>query len=171
MKFALWLMNRFAVDSSLTGDITEEWATGHSTWWLLRQTCVAITSALWAGLWHHKIRTLAAVSIGWIGWDLLGNAFQYGIHALGYSHFPVGLLLFILRPILLGWILGRLQPAQPMGTALLFIATFCLVGIVRSRHNLIPLGGALLIISWLILTTTVGGLLAARKPKSFPILG
>lgn len=171
MKFALWLMNRFAVDSSLIGDLTEEWATGRSVWWLLWETSVAITSALWAGLWHHKLRTLAAVAIGIIGWDLLGNAFQYGIHALGYPNFRVGLLLFILRPILLGWLVAKLQPRQPLGTALLYIAIFCIVGIVRSRHNLVPLSGALFWISLLTLTTTVGGLLATRKSKSFPILG
>jgi hypothetical protein len=165
----MWLMNRFAVDSSLTGDLTEEWATGHSISWLLRQTCIAITSSLWAGVWHHKLRTIAAVATGWIGWNLLFSIFVYGIYAAGYPRFPVGLLLFILRPILLGWIVGKLQGTQPLGTALLFIASFIIVGIVNSWHNLLSDGGALLIMSWLILTTAVGGLVAVRKPKCFPI--
>jgi hypothetical protein len=76
LKFALWLMNRFQVDSSLTGDLTEEWGTGRSAWWLLWQTFVAIMSALSAGLWHHKLRTLAAVTIGLFGWEILLNVFQ-----------------------------------------------------------------------------------------------
>jgi hypothetical protein len=171
MKFALWFMNRFAVDSSLTGDLTEEWATGRSGWWLMWQTCVAIARAPWAGLRHHKLRTFAAVAIGWIGWNPLAYAFQFGIHAFGYPGFPVGLLLFILRPILLGWIVGRLQPAQPLGTALLYIATFIIVTLWLSRPSLGDYRFILALGSWLILTTTIGGLLATRKPKGFPILG
>src|SRR5205814_8840794 len=104
--------------------------------------------------------TFAAVAIGWIGWNLLGNIFQYGIYALGYPHFPVGLLLFILRPILLGWILARLQPTQPLGTALLYIATFIIVNLSRGGLHLQDYRFILLFGLWLILTTAVAGLLA-----------
>jgi hypothetical protein len=171
MKFALWILNRFAVNPSLVGDLTEEWSAGQSSWWLLRQTLIAIASAIWSGLWHHKLRTFAAVTIGWIGWDLLGNAFQYGIHALGYPQFPVGLLLFILRPILLGWILGRLQPMQPLGTALLYIATFIIVNLSRGGLHPQDYRFILLFGSWLTLTTAFGGLLATPKSKRLPMLG
>src|SRR3954468_21346316 len=101
MKFALWIMNRFAVNPSLSGDIAEEWAVGQSKWWLLRQTFVAIASATWSGLWNHKLRTIAAVVAGWCGWDVLSIALSFVFGP--FPHFPLGLSLFILRPILLGW--------------------------------------------------------------------
>jgi hypothetical protein len=169
MKAALWMMSRFAVDPSLTGDLTEEWSTGHTSFWLLRQTLIAIRSAIWSGLWHHKLRTLAAVATGLIGWFLLAIGFHYGIHALGFQNFPVGLLLFILRPILLGWIVGKLQPTQPLGTSILYIATFLAVMLSMSYGHLRPPDyvPVLLIASWLTLTSMAGGLLTTRNPKLF----
>jgi len=168
MKFAMWLMNRFQVDSSLEGDLAEEWSTGRSTWWLLWQTFVAIQRALWAGFWHHKLRTLAAVSVGFIAWQLLMAAFLYGIYATGHPYFPVGLFLFFLRPVIIGWIVGRLQPTQPLGTALLFIPTLFTVTLWLSRDSL-DYRAILNLGSVFIVTTTVGGLLATRKNKSFRI--
>jgi len=80
-------------------------------------------------------------------------------------------LLFVLRPIVLGWIVGRLQPTQPLGTALLFIAVFISVALWNSRHSPAAYGVILLLGSWLTLTTIVGGLLATRKRNSILIPG
>ena len=163
MKFALWLMNRFHVDSSLTGDLIQEWATGRSAWWLLWQTCVAIVSALSDGLWHNKLRTLAAVVLGLLGWVLFENAFWQVIRP--FPNFPIGLLLFFLRPILLGWIVGSVQARQPLGAALLFISTFNVVILWLTRHSLVDYSIVLRFGAWLILTTSIGGLLATWRPR------
>jgi hypothetical protein len=168
MNFAFWWMNRLQVDSSLTGDITEEWAAGRSVWWLSWQTCIAILRALYSGLWHNKLRTLVAVMVGLFGWVFLQNALWY-LSPIRYL--PSGLLLFMLRPVLLGWIVGKLQPRQPLGTAVLFISAFIVATLWLSRHSSVDYRIVLQFGSWLILTTSIGGMLATRKPKSLPILG
>jgi hypothetical protein len=169
MKLALWIMNRFAVNPSLSGDIAEEWASGQPTWWLLRQTLVAIASAISSGLWNHKLRTIVAVVTGWFDWDVLYFALSFVFRP--FPHFPLGLLLFILRPILLGWIVAKLQPTQPLGTVLLYIATFFAVNL--SRGHLRPQDFVIVVLfgSLLTVTTIVGGLLATGKAKGVPIPG
>jgi hypothetical protein len=178
MKFALWLMNLFNIpqqNPSLIGDITEEWRAGRSTGWLARQTFMAIGAALRTGLLGHVLRTLGAVAFGWV----IGTAVPWGMsfhrvygpidawYKIAAIYAPV-IFLNYLWPGMVSWMVGRLHRIQPLGAALLFIATFSFVRIVTVRVIVHDYPGAsplplLLGAIPALCSMLVGALLAARN--------
>jgi hypothetical protein len=131
VKFALWLMKRFAVDSSLAGDLAEEWRSGRSTVWLLRQTAVAVGTALRDGLWEHKVRTMGVILVGqffgsvaalllqeilWPLVDVLGNGFTA--------------LMVAVYGSIASWSAARLHRIQPLGAGLLYTTCMAAWGTV-----------------------------------------
>ena len=46
MKRALWLMDRFGVPQSISGDLLEAYNVGRSEWWLWRQATSAVVRAV-----------------------------------------------------------------------------------------------------------------------------
>jgi hypothetical protein len=64
---ARWLLERFGVpqrNESLMGDLMEEWASGRSAFWLLRQTANAIGSMLARDIANHKLLAFGPSPLG-----------------------------------------------------------------------------------------------------------
>jgi hypothetical protein len=121
MRLLIWLMSRFNVSPELIGDITEDGAR-RSICWLLGQSSVAIFSTVGTSLWTTKLRTLWAVALGWTFWSAyllaMQRIFNPQIHP-----YVLSVSLTIVWAFLVGWIVSRSHPAQPLGANLLFTAT------------------------------------------------
>ncbi len=64
MRLVLWLLDRFGVAESVTGDVIERLASGKSTLWLGRQVAGAIAGAVIADVRRYPWVALRAVAIG-----------------------------------------------------------------------------------------------------------
>jgi hypothetical protein len=134
MKLALWLMQRFGVgdrNPSLLGDITEEWSRNRSVLWLLLQTVVAIVMTLCSDVRQGWLRAIVAIAAA-------GGVYWLGLFLVTEKIMPLhlGVLPDVSIVLLVAGMSGAtaalLNRAQPLGTAVLFMAAFAFV----SAYNL-----------------------------------
>ena len=186
MRLAIWIMSRFSVNPSLTGDLAEEWAHGRSPLWLARQTSVAIASALRSGLWDQKWMTLRSLAAGWgtaAGWFFLLQVVQppVGVRYKGgeWNRMTIFSVLFVVTilvmPAIATGLSVRLHRVQRLGI-LCVQAFITLIGIIYTfaahwtewQHSPVrdQASFEVLIHAIMFCSMLKGGLLAARRGES-----
>jgi hypothetical protein len=96
-RMAAWLLERFAVDGPLIGDLAEELRKGRSAAWYWRQVLAAVVMTSAREVGGHKLNAMRAIATGWavllliftfLG-DRVANGLAYRIwgwtRPMGYS--------------------------------------------------------------------------------------
>jgi hypothetical protein len=64
-RIGTWLLQRFASNDALVGDLTEEYRRGRSAPWYWRQVLTAMAMVSFKELGGHKLNAVRAIATGW----------------------------------------------------------------------------------------------------------
>ena len=123
----VWILERLALDSSLTGDLLEERARGCSTIWYWRQVLIAMWTGVWSAILDHKILALRAVATGCAVnalWLFLWSRFLHiGLTSTPEISFEsiASLLIILFTQVATGWVVARTHRAHAVPMVFLFV--------------------------------------------------
>jgi hypothetical protein len=136
---ATWLLENLTSgrgNDSLQGDLMEEYRSGRSGAWYLRQVLMTIAVTFWEEISAHKLLAVRAVATGWAVWYLyvlfmykllipfaqeLPLAFRFG----PYSGFAWWIIWLSVRAAS-GWIVARSHREHQTAMVLIFSASVLL---------------------------------------------
>jgi hypothetical protein len=141
---ATWLLEHFLLDSrdtSLIGDLIEDYTQGHSRAWYWRQVLIAIAVGCWRDIRAHKLLAVRALAVGYAILVLEGRMLftfvPHLVHKLEFllptTKFPGFALLIIssaLTSAVSGWVVARFH--RPHQTAMVFLFA-ALMGLLHLR--------------------------------------
>lgn len=152
---ASWVLELFAVDEELIGDLLEEYRHNRSRRWFWRQTIVAAIGRAAADVRGHKLLAVRALCLGWvlasiagaIKWPvvrLLSGAWAWQSEMwlnahMGFPVVPVPILLTTGASAgLTGWVVARLHRPRAMPMLIVYMASvflFDVAGFVNSLER------------------------------------
>ena len=143
-RLAHWLLLRFGVsqqNDSLVGDIEEEYRSGRSSVWLLRQVAVAIARSNIRVICSNKFLTLRAIATGWAVGLLYGYFYQTFLFPFTYPRigfhifvlYSLRMVLWTIFPWIAGWTVARLHRDQQAAMVLAYGAFVLLMNMNALR--------------------------------------
>jgi len=113
-SFAVWLLDRFGIDESVTGDLVEQRARGRSHVWFWRQALGAIVVAVYRDCRTNPVLVARSMLLGLVAWSastLLwsseGQSFNIWIGQIIFDAFGPSRLMLVLTVSMIDVLLGR----------------------------------------------------------------